>query len=88
MHNDNRTALYFKDYLSSEIGSLTAFKDDKLESEDDSNDTGEEIEMDRPKSGHVTNNYNGPYQPNYGNQYNIEHLTLAMSPPPGKISEI
>jgi hypothetical protein len=45
----------------------------------DDDDTGEEIEMDRPKkSNRVTNNYNGPYQPNYGNQYNIDHLTLSI----------
>ena len=36
-------------------------------------------QIDRPLPG-VTNNYHGAYQPNYGNQYNIGHLTLAMDP--------
>ena len=33
---------------------------------------------DRPKVHHVTNNYNGANQPHYGNQYNTDHLTLAI----------
>ena len=53
--------------------------DDIEEVDMNDDDTGEEIEMDRPKkSNRVTNNYNGPYQPNYGNQYNIDHLTLSI----------
>ena len=36
-------------------------------------------QLDQPRSG-VINNYHGAYQPNYGNQYNIGHLTLAMDP--------
>jgi len=67
-----------------EIVSLEANeRDDVVEEEDmdgdDDDDTGEEIEMERPKkSTRVTNNFNGPYQPNYGNQYNIDHLTLSI----------
>ena len=81
--------------LSSEVESLSDRHGATGDMYEGGSDTGEEIEMeqpqeqpdqphsneqiDRPLPG-VTNNYHGAYQPNYGNQYNIGHLTLAMDP--------
>ena len=75
--------MYFKDYLSSDLESFAVYKNDELVNDEEDDYTGEEIEMDRPKFSHVINNYNGPYQPNYGNQFIIDHLTLAVAQPPG-----
>ena len=51
------------------------YKRDKLKSRVDD----DVIESEENESA-VARNFNGPYQPNYGNQYNIDHLTLEMSP--------
>ena len=51
------------------------YKRDKLKSRVDD----DVIESEENESA-VARNFNGPYQPNYGNQYNIDHLTLEMNP--------
>ena len=74
--------------LSSEVESLSDRHGATGDMYEGGSDTGEEIEMEQPHSNEqidrplpgVTNNYHGAYQPNYGNQYNIGHLTLAMDP--------
>jgi len=80
--------LYFKDYLSSDLESFAVYKNDELVNDEEDDYTGEEIEMDRPKFSHVINNFNGPYQPNYGNQFIIDHLTLTVAQPPGVFKKL
>ena len=44
--------------------------EDREDDGDDLEETGRE----------VSQQFHGPYQPNYGNQFNIDHLTVSMNP--------